>query len=71
MRKFAKSLQPLPSSRRSEKYCQHSHPWNGGKVNTELQKISFIPKKNIKSWLTKQADWQVHIQNPKEKISSS
>ena len=38
----------------------------GGKAIKELHKITSMPKKDIKSWLAKQALWQVHIPPPKE-----
>ena len=40
--------------------------WTGGKAIKELHKIAPMPKKDIKSWLAKQALWQVHIPPPKE-----
>ena len=40
----------------------------GGKAIKELHKIMFILRKYIKSWLPKQALWQVHISLPKEYI---
>ena len=40
--------------------------WTGGKAIKELHKITSISKKDIKSWLAKQALWQVHIPPPKE-----
>ena len=47
-------------------YYQHDPLWSGGKAINELHKITSISKKYIKSWLAKQALWQVHIQTPKE-----
>ena len=45
----------------------HGDPlWTGGKTMKELHKITSIWKKDIKSWLAKQALWQVHISSPKE-----
>ena len=38
----------------------------GGKAIKELHKITSMSKKDIKSWLAKQALWQVHIPPPKE-----
>ena len=40
--------------------------WTGGKAIKELHKITSMSKKDIKSWLAKQALWQVHIPPPKE-----
>ena len=40
--------------------------WTGGKAIKELHKITSMSKKYIKSWLPKQAFWQVHISPPKE-----
>ena len=40
--------------------------WAVGKAVKELDKIKSMPKKDIKSWLAKQAFWQVHIPPPKE-----
>ena len=53
-----------------EKPCQAYYEpdrlWTGGKAIKELHKITSMPKKVIKSWLTKQALWQVHIPPPRE-----
>ena len=40
--------------------------WSGNKAIKELHKITSMSKKDIKSWLAKQALWQVHIPPPKE-----
>ena len=40
--------------------------WTGGKAIKELHKVTFMPRKDIKSWLAKQAPWQVHIPLLKE-----
>ena len=40
--------------------------WTGGKAIKEPHKITSKSKKDIKSWLEKQALWQVHIPPPKE-----
>ena len=40
--------------------------WTGNKAIKELHKITSMSKKDIKSWLAKQALWQVHIPPPKE-----
>ena len=50
-------------------YQAHYQPdrrWTGGKEIKELHKITSTSKKDIKSWLAKQALWQVHIPSPKE-----
>ena len=41
--------------------------WTGDKAIKELHKITSMLKKDIKSWLAKQALWQVHIPPPKER----
>ena len=40
--------------------------WTGNKAIKELHKITSMSKKDIKSWLAKQALWQVNIPPPKE-----
>ena len=50
----------------SDIYYQTSHLWKGQKAIRELQKLSGIKRKAIKSWLSKQALWQVHLPKPKE-----
>ena len=40
--------------------------WTGNKAIKELHKITSMSKKDIKSWLAKQALWKVHIPPPKE-----
>ena len=40
--------------------------WTGNKAIKELHKITSMSKKDIKSWLARQALWQVHIPPPKE-----
>ena len=47
-------------------YYQPDRLWTGGKAIKELYKITSISKKDIKSWLVKQALWQVHILPSKE-----
>ena len=47
-------------------YYQHDHLWAGNKTLKELHKIMSMSKKDIKSWLAKQALWQVHIPPPKK-----
>ena len=38
-----------------QEYYQPDRLWTGGKAIKELHKIMPIPKKDIKSWLVKQA----------------
>ena len=47
-------------------YYESERHWTGGKEIKELHKITSMSKKDIKSWLAKQALWQVHIPPPKE-----
>ena len=47
-------------------YYEPDRLWNGGKAIKALHKITSMLKKDIKSWLAKQALWQVHIPPPKE-----
>ena len=47
-------------------YYQPDRPWTGGKAIKQLNKIMSLLRKDIKSWLAKQALWQVHIPPPKE-----
>ena len=42
-------------------YYQLDRLWTDNKAIKELHKITSMPKKDIKSWLAKQALWQVHI----------
>ena len=44
-----------------EAYYQPIRFWTGGKAIKELHKVTSMPRKDIKSWLAKQAPWQVHI----------
>ena len=48
----------------NEAYYQPNELWTGGKAVRELHKIMSILKNNVKSWLTKQAIWQVQIRPP-------
>ena len=43
-------------------YYESDHIWIGGKTIKELHMITYVSKKDIKSWLAK----QVHIPPPKE-----
>ena len=48
-------------------YQAYYHPerlWTGGKAIKELHKIMSMSRKNIRSWLAKQALWQFHIPPP-------
>ena len=47
-------------------YYQPDRLWTGGKAIKELHKITSMRKKDIKSWVAKQALWQVDIPPPKE-----
>ena len=49
-----------------EAYYQPDRLWTDNKAIKELHKITSMSKKDIKSWLDKQALWQVHIPPPKE-----
>ena len=46
-------------------YYEPDRLWTGGKAIKELHKITSMMKKSIKSWLAKQALWQVDIPPPK------
>ena len=52
-------------------YYEPDRLWSGGKEIKELHKITSMSKKDIKSWLAKQALLQVHIPPPKRNKSSS
>ena len=47
-------------------YYQPDRLWTGGKAIKELHKITSMSRKDIESWLAKQALWQVPIPPPKE-----
>ena len=47
-------------------YYQPDYLWTDGKAIKELHKITSMSGKDIRSWLAKQALWQVHIPPPKE-----
>ena len=49
-----------------QEYYRFDHLWTGNKAIKELQKITSMSKKDIKSWLAKQAVWKVYIPSPKE-----
>ena len=49
-----------------QEYYQSDRLWTGNKTIKELQKITSMSKKDIKSWLAKQAVWKVYIPSPKE-----
>ena len=46
-------------------YYQPDRLWAGGKAIKELHKMTSMPRKDIKSWIAKQALSQVHIPPPK------
>ena len=46
-------------------YYESDRLWSGGNAIKELHKITSMSKKVIKSWLARQALWQVHIRPPK------
>ena len=50
----------------NEVYYQPDRLSAGGKVIKELHKINSIPKKDVKSWLSKRALGKVQIPAPKE-----
>ena len=45
-------------------YYQPDRFWTGGKAIKELHKITSMSRKDIWSWLAKQALWQFHIPPP-------
>ena len=47
-------------------YYQPDHLWIGRKIIRQLEKIISMLRKDIRSWLAKQAIWQVHMPTPKE-----
>ena len=47
-------------------YYQPDRLWTGNKAIKELHKITSMSRKDIKSWLARQAVWQVHTPLPKE-----
>ena len=49
-----------------QEYYQPDHLRTGRKTIKELHKITSVSKKDIKSWLAKQALWEVHVPPPKE-----
>ena len=56
----------MTDKRLYQAYYQPDHLWTGGKAIKELHKIMSMLKKDIKSFLAKQALWQVQIPPPKE-----
>ena len=40
-----------------QEYYQPDHLWTGGKAIKELHKITSMLRKDIRSWLAKQALW--------------
>ena len=56
----------IDEEKQYQAYYEPDRLWAGGKAIKNLHKISSILKKDIKSWLVKQAFWQVHIPPLKE-----
>ena len=56
----------IDEEKQYQAYYELDRLWAGGKAIKELHKITSTSKKEIKSWLAKQALWQVHIPPPKE-----
>ena len=52
--------------KRYQAYYQPDRLLTGGKAIKELHKITSMSKKDIRSWLAKEALWQVHMLPPKE-----
>ena len=50
----------------SQAYYQPDRLWTGNKTIKDLHKITSMSKNDIKSWLARQALWQVHAPTPKE-----
>jgi len=50
----------------SKIYYQPKHLWTGRKAIKLLQKESGEPSKVVKTWLAKQAFWQIHLPRPKK-----
>ena len=48
-----------------EVYYKPEHFWTGNKAIRKLHKETGLSKKDTKSWLGRQAFWQVHITSPK------
>ena len=48
-----------------EVYYQPDQLWTSGKATKGLHNTTSIPRKDIESWLAKQALWQVHTPFPK------
>ena len=49
----------------AEVYYKPEHLWTGNKAIRKLHKETGLSKKDAKSWLGRQAFWQVHIPSPK------
>ena len=49
----------------SDVYYQPNNLWRGSRAIGKLHKLTGLPSKAIRSWLTKQALWQVYIPVPK------
>ena len=50
----------------SEIYYQPNHLWIKNKAVKKLKELTNLKSKEIKSWLAKQAFWQVHLPAPKK-----
>ena len=46
-------------------YYQREHLWTGNKAIRKRHQETGLSKKDARSWLAKQAYWQVHIPDPK------
>ena len=49
----------------AEVYYKPEHLWTGNKAIRKLHKETGLSKRDAKSWLGRQAFWQVHIPSPK------
>ena len=47
-------------------HYQADRLWTGGNAIKQVHKITSVSKEDIRSWLPKQALWQVHIAAPKK-----
>ena len=57
----------MEDKKQKEACYQPDHLWTHSKEIKELHKITSMPKKDVWSWLAKQALWQVYISLLKEK----
>ena len=63
--KYLKSTK-IDKDKLYQAYYEPYYLWTSGKAIKALHKITSMAKKDIKSWLAKQALWQVLVQPPKE-----